>query len=108
MTVSRRSFLGAILTAGIAPAIVKAENISKIFVPKKEIFVGRGFMTASFIIDQSGYLNLEDIDYENPHSVTKPQREVGVQPMFRHLRLEDLAINRPIERIDLRKALGLA
>lgn len=36
---TRRSFLSSILIAGCAPAIVKAENIGKIFVPKAEIIV---------------------------------------------------------------------
>jgi hypothetical protein len=34
---TRRSFLSSILIASCAPAIVKAENIAKIFVPKTNI-----------------------------------------------------------------------
>jgi hypothetical protein len=34
---NRRNFLGAILAAGSAPAIVKAESLMKIFVPKQEL-----------------------------------------------------------------------
>jgi hypothetical protein len=37
MSMNRRGFLGVMLGAGMAPAIVKAENLMKIFVPKQEI-----------------------------------------------------------------------
>lgn len=36
---NRRSFLGAMLAAAAAPAIVKADNLMKIVVPSKELFV---------------------------------------------------------------------
>lgn len=52
---NRRGFLGAMLGAMAAPAIVKAENLMKIVVPKKEIvfpdYVG---LLASFAADFDG------------------------------------------------------
>lgn len=36
---NRRGFLGAMLGAAMAPAVVKAENIMKIWVPSQEIIV---------------------------------------------------------------------
>ena len=35
----RRDFLKVILATGIAPAIVRAESLMKIYVPKKELIV---------------------------------------------------------------------
>ena len=54
MSISRRGFLGAMLAAASAPAVVKAENLMKIFVPPEkkiitapiiEVFIGRGLET---------------------------------------------------------------
>ena len=39
----RRNFLGAMLGAMAAPAIVRAESLMKIVVPKKEIILPRSF-----------------------------------------------------------------
>lgn len=36
---SRRGFLGAILAAGAAPAIVKAESLMKVFVPPVKVLI---------------------------------------------------------------------
>lgn len=37
MSISRRGFLGSILAAASAPAIIKAENAMKLWVPSQEI-----------------------------------------------------------------------
>ena len=55
-TASRRSFLGAILAAGIAPAVVRATSVMKIIVPSKDIIIqsvsyGLGIGNDDFIID---------------------------------------------------------
>jgi len=36
---NRRGFLGAILAAGVAPAIVRAESLMKIVVPRQELIL---------------------------------------------------------------------
>lgn len=36
MTITRRGLLQGILAAGIAPAVVSSQNISRIFVPKRK------------------------------------------------------------------------
>lgn len=36
---NRRSFLGSILAAGMAPAIVKADNLMKIVVPRQDLIL---------------------------------------------------------------------
>ena len=39
MTISRRGFLGAMLAAAAAPAIVRADSLMQIVVPKQEIIL---------------------------------------------------------------------
>lgn len=39
MSLSRRGFLGAMLGAMAAPAIVKSENLMRVFVPKQKIII---------------------------------------------------------------------
>ncbi len=41
--ITRRGFLKSILALGAAPAICKAENLMKIYVPKQGIFIPTGF-----------------------------------------------------------------
>lgn len=79
--VTRRNFLAGMLAAASAPAIVKAENMMKIFVPKQEIIIpsfSRGAPTAlggsltkypvnAVVYDQW----LKDIINESIHSFTK-------------------------------------
>lgn len=43
MTLQRRGFLGAILMAGAAPAIVKASSLMKIIAPSREIILLSSF-----------------------------------------------------------------
>ena len=38
--IGRRLFLGGIFAAGAAPAIVKAESLMKIIVPRQELYTG--------------------------------------------------------------------
>jgi hypothetical protein len=48
---NRRGFLGAILAAASAPAIVRAESLMKIMVPKKEIITLSSEIILSYPID---------------------------------------------------------
>lgn len=50
MGMSRRGFLGAMLAAATAPAIVKSENLMKIFVPKQDIII-----TADSLFESMGW-----------------------------------------------------
>lgn len=42
MNITRRGLLQGILAAGIAPAVVSSQNISRIFVPKHTLLFPRG------------------------------------------------------------------
>ncbi len=42
MTISRRGFLGALLAASVAPAIVRADNLMKLAVPRRLVLWGDG------------------------------------------------------------------
>jgi hypothetical protein len=54
--VTRRGFLGMLVGAAAAPAIVKAENLMKIFVPpEKKIIVGRGMTRVMCHIDEAAW-----------------------------------------------------
>jgi hypothetical protein len=67
MTISRRGFLGAMLAAAAAPAIVRADSLMRIVVPKQEIILptlnilvgdtsglGAGAYTASVWVKAAG------------------------------------------------------
>lgn len=55
---NRRGFLGAMLGAAMAPAVVKAENLMKIIVPaEKKIFVGRGMTSPIWTLDDAAFIS---------------------------------------------------
>lgn len=53
MSMSRRGFLGAMLGAMSAPAIVRAESLMKIVVPKREIINPLNFGTMAYYPEDS-------------------------------------------------------
>lgn len=64
---NRRGFLGSMLAAASAPAIVRAENLMKIVVPpEKKIIIARGLTRTIQTIDEFGWLTpVPDRDYYN-------------------------------------------
>jgi hypothetical protein len=48
--------LAGILSAGAAPAIVKADSLMKIFLPSQQIIVGRGLKSPPNIIDDYNFM----------------------------------------------------
>jgi Concanavalin A-like lectin/glucanases superfamily len=59
---TRRGFLKAILAAAVAPAIVRAESLMPIYVPKQEIFTFSGcgdYLDMPFDVDVSGDFTIE-------------------------------------------------
>ena len=54
---NRRGFLTGMLALGAAPAICKAENLMKVFVPpEKKLIIGRGFTQPIIIYDELGLI----------------------------------------------------
>lgn len=73
MTSSRRSFLRTMMLAAAAPAIVKAENIMKIWVPPEpEIIKGRGMSDSFFHVDESPFMGHMD-DFTLEAWIQKPK-----------------------------------
>lgn len=59
--INRRGFLKGMLGLAAAPAICKAENLMKIFVPSQELIIpdqnlGRGMTNSIIHIDEAGFL----------------------------------------------------
>ncbi len=55
-TITRRSFLKAMLAAGAAPAIVSAASLLPIYVPPKRSFVATELtLTSGLFVDRVGY-----------------------------------------------------
>lgn len=53
---TRRGFLAGILAMGAAPAIVRAENLMKLWTPPK-IILDRGMTRAIFHVDESPFIS---------------------------------------------------
>jgi len=61
--ISRRGFLKGMLALGAAPAICKAENLMKIFVPPQEILIPTGFSDV-----KATWLSLLGADYDGDYN----------------------------------------
>lgn len=67
MTISRRGFLAGMFAACAAPAIVRAENMMKIYVPPQEIIIldsGRGLTEPIIPVDESAYFHNLGADFD--------------------------------------------
>jgi hypothetical protein len=74
---NRRGFLGAMLGVMAAPAVVKAENLMRIVVPKRELIVGRGLTQSIITFDDPPYR-----DYDNQwvsNGAYDPEKAAAIQ-----------------------------
>lgn len=88
----RRGFLQAMLAAAAAPAIVKAETLMKIMVPKQELILpkqfGRGMTSVIAHIDEFPYLGMDfDGDVISATHFAPQEGALFIHPEDNHLYL---------------------
>lgn len=57
MSITRRGFLKGLLAIAAAPAVCKAENLMKIWVPPQKLVAGRGMTQCYTTVDELAFLS---------------------------------------------------
>ena len=89
MAISRRGFLTAMLAAGAAPAIVKADSLMKIVVPSKKIVLVHSLVRLAGDFDGDTWPNTDDLSFGEvffPTIVVHPQEIVVVDRAFKPIK----------------------
>jgi len=76
MQMSRRGFLGSMMAAAVAPAVVKAESLMKIVQPK--IVAPRGVTRSIFVVDELPFYSIDEYKWCEP--VSNPNMIHGLRP----------------------------
>lgn len=102
--VSRRGFLKGMLGLAVAPAICKAENLMKIWVPPQELVIGRGMTRSIVHVDEMGFLGG---DYDGDTiSIYNLGKTIDLPPEWQRSYDQEARIRKAIERqADLAESL---
>lgn len=95
--ISRRGFMKGILGLAAAPAICKAENLMKIFVPPQELIIpdqklGRGMTTPIVHVDEAAFYKGGDYDGDSItfHEINQSEQSTQYVLSMKHMSPEAL------------------